>query len=175
MQTIKTFIKKIQSYSKADWNFDDYPIKIWKNLNAEEDKVAYGAGIINWTTMLAHDETREKALIALKERFKIYKDNNNNNLPRPGVNVPLKFASTDNIDNYEKTAVDFFQRILNMNYYEGFYSDESVLEFLRDEETDSMEMKSEIINRTLSFYDVDITNIYDEPIWIIFERIEKKK
>jgi predicted RNase H-like HicB family nuclease len=173
MDTFKAFIKRIASYSKSDWDFDDYPAKTWKNPNAGEENVAYGAGIINWTMMVAHGETKEKAMTALKESFKLYKENNND-LPRPGTKVPLQFASTDNIDKYEQTAVDFFKRVLNMDYYEGFYSDGSVLEFLRDDDTDSEGMKKEIIRRTLSMYNVDITDIYDEPLWTIFERIENR-
>lgn len=174
MDTIKTLIKRILSYSKTDWNFDDYPTKTWKNPNAGEDKVAYGATIINWTMMVAHGETEEKALTALQDSFKLYKENNNE-LPRPGTKVPLKFASTVNIDKYEPTAEDFFKRVLNMDYHEGFYSDGSVLEFLRDNDTDSEEMKKEVIKRTITLYNVDITDIYDEPLWTIFERIDDKK
>lgn len=174
MDIIKAFIKRLKSYSKTDWNFEDYPTQTWKNPNAGEDKVAYGAGIINWPMMVGHGETDEKALTALKDNFKLYKENNNN-LPRPGTNVPLKFASTDNIDKYELTAVDYFKNVLNMDFYEGFYSDGSVLEFLSDDDIDSEKMKQEIINRTLILYSVDISDIYDEPLWKIFERIENNK
>jgi hypothetical protein len=124
--------------------------------------------------MVSHGETEIKALTALRDSFKLYKESNND-LPRPGTKVPMKFASTDNIDKYEYTAVDFFRRVLNMDYSEGFYSDGSVLEFLRDNDTDSEEMKKEIIKRTLLLYNVDIVDIYDEPLWKIFERIEDRK
>ncbi len=174
MDTIKTYIKLIKSYSKTVWNFEDYPTKTWKNPNAGEDKVDYVAGIINWTMMVGHGETAEKALTALKDSFKLYKDNNDY-LPRPGTKVPLKFAPTDNIDKYEKIAVDYFKRVLNMDYYEGFYSDGSVLEFLRDNDTDSEKMRQEIIKRTFLIYNVDISDIYDETLWKIFERIINKK
>ncbi|HLF46531.1 MAG TPA: hypothetical protein VI548_08905 [Chitinophagaceae bacterium] len=176
MDTIKAIIKRLKSYSKTDWDFEDYPTKTWKNPSAGEEKVAYGAGIINWLMMVGHRETPEKAMMALRESFKLYKDNNND-LPRPGTKAPLKFASTDNIDRYERTATDFFERVLKMNYYEGFYSDGSGLTHFEPYNNDkkAKEMKEEIIRQTLLLYNVDISDIYDKPLWTIFERIENKK
>ncbi len=168
-------MKRLKSHFKKDWEFDDYPKKTWKNPNAGVKNVAFGAGIINWSTMVGHGETPEKALSALKENFKLYKDNNDD-LPRPGKKVPLKFASTDQINKYEKTAVDFFEKILKIDYYEGFYSDGSILAHFEPYDNDEQvsKMKEEIIKRTLLIYDVDITDIYNEPLWKIFERIENK-
>jgi hypothetical protein len=110
----------------------------------------------------------------LKDNFKKYKDNNDN-LPRPGAKVPIKFASTDNIDNYEKTAVDFFRDVLGMDYYEGFYSDGSILAYFEpyDNNEVAKKIKEENIKKTFSLYNVDISDIYDEPLWIILEKIEK--
>jgi hypothetical protein len=176
MDAIKAIGTKIKSYFKAKWDFNDYPIKIWKNPNAGDNKVAYGACIVNWTNMVGHGATSEEALKALKVSFNRYKDNNDV-LPRPGTKVPLKFASTANIDKYEKTALDFFKRILNMNFYEGFYSDESALSNFEpyDNEERTENIRCETIKRTLLLYNVDITDIYDEPLWIILDKIETKK
>jgi len=176
MDTVRALIKQIKSYSKRDWNFDDYPTKTWENPNAGEDKIVYGAGIVYWSGMVGHGETPEKALTVLKDSFKLYKENNED-LPRPGTKVPLKFASTENIDKYEKTAVDFFKEVLNMDYYKGFYSDGSILAYFEPYDNDeaAKKIKEAIIKRTLLLYGVDITDIYDEPLWKIFERIETKK
>ena len=175
MDTLKAIAKQLKSYFKTDWEFDNYPTKTWKNPNAGENNIAFGAGIINWPTMVGHGESPEKALSSLKDNFKLYKDNNDD-LPRPGTKVPLKFASTNQIDKYEKTAVDYFERILKMDYYEGFYSDGSILAYFEpyDNDEEANKMKKEIIERTLLIYDIDITDIYDEPLWKIFERIENK-
>ena len=176
MDTIKALIKRLKSYFKKEWNFDDYPTKTWENPNAGNDKVAYGAGIVYWSGMVGHGETPKKALIALNDSFKLYTENNDD-LPRPGTKVPFKFASTENIDKYEKTAVDFFKEVLNMDYYGGFYSDGSILALFEPYDNDEVakEMKKAIIKRTLLLYGVDITDIYDEPLWKIFEMIEKEK
>ena len=62
MRLLKAIIKWLLSFTKSEWDFDDYPISIWKNPNAGEPKVAYGADIINWTLMVGHGETTEKAV-----------------------------------------------------------------------------------------------------------------
>lgn len=168
------------SHFKKNWNFEDYPIKTWKNPNAGEKKVAYGAGIINWAIMVGHGESSEKALIALKDKFKQYKEKNDI-LPRPGKTVQIKFASSEKMDRYEKTAVDFFKNILEINYYDGFFSDVSSLsDFewgyrLSNDEELVNQYRDKIIKQVFLFYNVDITEMYDEPLWKIFEIIENKK
>ena len=94
-----------------NWNFEDYPTETWKNRNAADEKIAYGAGIINWDMMVGYGETPEKALIALYDKFKLFKENNAI-LPQPGTKVPLKFASASKMEKYEKIAVDFFEKYL---------------------------------------------------------------
>jgi hypothetical protein len=176
MNEIKAIIKQIKSYFKADWDFDDYPTETWEILNAGENEARYGAGIINWAMMVERGETPEKALAALKDDFTLYK-NNNNQLPRPGTKVPIKFASTGNIEKYEKTAADFFEKVLNTDYYDGFYSDGSILAYFEpgNDEEKARRMREEIIRKILVLYNVDISYIYDEPLWRIFERIDNKK
>jgi predicted RNase H-like HicB family nuclease len=176
MDTFKALIKRLKSYSKTDWEFSDYPTKTWTNPNAGQEKIAFGAGIINWSGIVGHGNSPDKALIALEESFKLYKDNNRD-LPRPGTKVPLKFESSDQIGRYEKIAVDFFNKVLDLDYYEGFYSDQSSLSHFEpwDNVEKIEEVKNEIIKRTLLLYNVDITEIYNEPIWIILEKIEKEK
>jgi hypothetical protein len=154
---------------KSTWDFEDYPVKTWKNPNAGEKKVAYGAGISNWSLMVGHGENEQQAIKALKEKFNLYKENNKD-IPKPGEMVPIKFATTENISKYEDIAVDFFKRILNLDYYEGFYSDSSSLpDFEPSQPEDSKKMKDEIIKRTLSIYGIDISSVYGEPLFVVFE------
>ena len=174
MDSIKAIIKRLKSYSKTEWEFSDYPTKTWINNNAAEENIAFGAGIINWAGFVGHGSSPDKALIALEESFKLFKDNNNV-LPRPGTIVPLKFASSDQINKYENIAVDFFNKVLDLDYYEGFYSDQSNLSDFESWENleKSEHMRNEIIKRTLAYYNVDITENYNEPLWMILDRIEK--
>jgi hypothetical protein len=175
MNTYKSIIKRLFSYLKSNWDFDDYPIRTWSNPNAKQASVAFGAGIINWSTMVGHGETTAQAIEDLRVQFRLYRDNNDS-LPRPGTNVPLKFASTEQIDKYEDIAVDFFKRALNMDYYDGFYSDGSILEYFSPPNDEgAKQMRKEIIRRTLLFYNIDITDDYDEPLYRIFEHIRKRR
>jgi len=166
--------------NKKTYNFEDYTIKNWKNQNAEDKNVTYCAGITNWALMVGYGRTPEEALIDLKNKFKNYK-NNYDTLPRPGEDVPLKFASSDKICYYEKIAVDYFKNVLRMDFYEGYYfTDSSCLSHLiPSDEADNDEyickMKELIIKDTLEYYNIDISDIYDEPFWKVFERIENNK
>lgn len=175
MDTLKAIIKRLKSYSQTDWEFSDYPTKTWTNPNAGEEKIAFGAGIINWSGMVGHGSSPDKALIALEESFQLYKDNNDD-LPRPGKKVPLKFASSEQMDKYEKIAVDFFNKVLDLDYYDGFYSDHSILSYFEPwEDLEKIEdVRNEIIKRTLLHYNVDITDIYNEALWMILDKIEKE-
>jgi hypothetical protein len=126
--------------------------------------------------MVAHGETSEKAYEALKDKFQLYKDEHDK-LPRPGKKMQIIFASTANIDKYEKTAVDFFTNILDIDYYSGFFSDGSSLsDFILSNDKEKLnKMKEQTIKKILSLYNVDINDIYYEPLWKIFERIEARK
>ena len=127
--------------------------------------------------MVGHGETYEKALESLKDTFKWYKDNNDS-LPRPGEKVPMKYTSTEKIDLYEKTALDFYKNVLEIDYPDGFsfFSDGSYLYYFepRDDNELACEFKEKTIKQTLLLYNVDISDIYYEPLWKILERIDTK-
>ncbi len=132
--------------------------------------MAYGAKIINWVAMVGHGETQEEALSSLKEHFNMYKKNNLD-LPRPGIRVPLKFASTEMIDKYEEVAVDFFTKIFNINYYDGFYSDKSIFSYFV---TFNNIPKETINQRVMDNYKIDITDFYDEPLWKVLQIVSDR-
>jgi len=173
MNIINVLIKRTTSYFKKNWDFEDYPTKTWKNPNALKNNIAYGARIINWYMMVAHGETPEKALEALKDKFKLHKEKHKN-LPRPGKKIQIIFASTKEINKYEKTAVDFFKNILDIDYYSGFFSDcSSLSDFIISNNDEELgKMREQTIKQILMLYNVDINDIYHEPLWKIFERIE---
>jgi hypothetical protein len=177
LNRLNLLIKLVLSYtkSKSKWDFNDYPIRTWKNPNAGEKKVAFGAGIMNWSLMVGHGETPEKAVQALKERFRLYR-NNNPLIPRPGSYVPIKYASTEKINKYRDIAAEFFQKVLNLDYNQGFYSDDATLwPFEGPDEQRAKVVKEGIIMRTKAIFGVDISDIYDQPLYKIFERIRNAK
>ncbi len=175
MDRLLAIFKQLQSYTRTAWNFNDYPVRTWNNPNAREDRAKYGAGIINWALMVGHGTTPERAVDELRDHFNLYKDNHDR-LPRPGTRVPLKFASTEQIGKYTDTAADFFKRVLKIDYFGGFCSDGSCLRFFEPPNNDeeANRMRKAIIRRTLLIYNVDIADIYDEPIWKILKVIKDR-
>ena len=126
MKQLKAKIKYLKSFLKFDWDFSDYPLETWKNLNAEQKELEYGAKFTNWWSLVAHGKTENQAVENLKTLLIEFKKNNTE-IPRPGANVPLQFSETDRIDNYEDIAVGFFDKIIGINFYDCFISDLSSL------------------------------------------------
>jgi len=171
---MKKLIKRLKSYSKKDWDFDDYPVELYRNENAGEDKVKFGARIVKWPIMVGHGETKQKALENLKESFKLFKDNNE--LPRPGTKVPLQYALTQEIERHEEIAVDFFNKILKLNYYDCFVSDESSLgnfDSLQGDDNPN-DFKDKIIKRVQDTYGIDIADVYDNCLVDVFKKLKRE-
>ncbi len=135
MRQIKALCKYALSYFKQDWDFSDYPLETWRNQNTKQEGVEYIARFVNWLTFIESGSSREEAIENLRNKFLEYKKNNA--LPRPGSKVPIEFASSNRVEQYESIAVDFFDHIIELNFYDCFISDESSLyDFgLDDEET----------------------------------------
>jgi len=166
-------VKYILSYFKSEWDLDDYPIRIKyqkdhaTNLAGRLIPIPCIAQITNWWGMAGHGNTKEQALSDLRNKFNNYKVRNR--LPRPGTKVPIKFefASTNEIDQYEFIAADFFKKVLNMNYYDCFISDESSLWDFHNEETNE-----HLYEKILENYEVDVSDIESGNLVEIFKRIE---
>lgn len=165
-------IKFLLSFTKRDWKFQDYPIKKWRNKNAQDAGIAYGAGIQDWFAMIGHGATPDEALQNLKENFESRKGSDST-LPRPGTKVPIRFASTEMIAPYTDVARDFLKRIYNLDYDQGFYSDGSALVYFEPTEGSPEQCRVSTIERVLEVYSVDISDLYDEPLWKILKRISE--
>ena len=167
---LKAFWKKILSFTKKEWAIDDYPIRFRKQTEATGQ---YNVGelkpwvvqIINWWIMTGHGDTKQEAYEQLESNFKSYLESNS--APRPGVSVPLNYADTSQIDDLEDVAPDFFEKILDLNYYECFISDESsLIDFgMDDDET------LEKINAT---YSLGLTELGDGNIVRLLTLIKGK-
>lgn len=142
MRKIRAIIKYILSFFKRNWTFEDYPLETWANPNAEQEDMKYGAQFTNWSTFVAHGNTLEIAVENLKNNLLAY--GKENELPRPGSKVPIQFADSDRIEKYENIAVDFFDKIIGINYYDCFISDmTSLYDFDLDNEETMMKIKKE--------------------------------
>ncbi len=163
MKKLKAFYKYLISFFKSNWTFDDYPVETWKNPNAQHDEIKYGAGIINWSSFISHGATPEEAIKNLKKDLAEYEENYK--LPRPGIKAPLQFAKTDRIENYDEIGIDFFDKILGVDYFDHFVSDESILFDIDFEKENTVEkIKNE--------YGIEVT--VEDLVVDIFEQINKK-
>ena len=166
----KAFWKKLLSYTKTKWDLDDYPLRYKKQANPEE---LYNAGelklwrvqIINWWTMTGLGDTKQQAYENLKSNFKSYLEHNEPS--RPGSTVPLSFADTSEIEALQDLAADVFERILNLNYYECFVSDESsFFDFETDDE--------ETLRKINAAYGLGLTDLGDGNIVRLLTLIKAK-
>tara|TARA_R100000541_G_C1850972_1_gene77588 strand:+ start:55 stop:561 length:507 start_codon:yes stop_codon:yes gene_type:complete len=165
MNQLKAKIKYLKSFLKSEWDFDDYPLETWKNQNAEQNDLEYGAKFTNWWSLVAHGETENQAVENLKKHLSDFKENNTE-IPRPGANVPLEFTESDRIEKNEQIAVEFFDKIIGINFYDCFISDLSSLhDFdLADEQT---------LDKIKSEFGI-VPNDKDYFLSDIFEQINEK-
>lgn len=163
MNQIKSTIKYLLSFFKLEWKFEDYPLETWTNLNAEQEDIRFGAKFTNWSGLIAHGNSKSEAIENLKNNLMEY--SKENTLPRPGTKVPIEFAESSKIEQYEEIAIDFFERIIGINYYECFISDYSSLyDFQLDDE--------ETIEKIKSIYQIEPDS--DLLLVNIFGQIESK-
>jgi hypothetical protein len=168
---IRALQKYLFSFLKIDWDINDYPIR-YKFQTAIDDQstpkdspIPWHAQIINWWVLSGLGNTKEEAFNELHKNFINYKAANV--LPRPGIKVPVQFASSNEIDSFEHIAVKFFNEILDLDYYNCFISDGSSLWYFED--SNSIEHYYKKIN---DIYGIDISDIEDGNLVEIFRRIE---
>ncbi|MDL2320318.1 hypothetical protein LJC45_04205 [Alistipes sp. OttesenSCG-928-B03] len=154
MDQIKILIKRILSYTKKEWMLEDYPLRYRRQKSVPED-YRWAVQILNWWISGVGD-TKEKALEDLVKNFNLYKENNDK-LPRPGTIVPIQFADTSMIEELEVEGVDFFDKIIGMDYYSCFISDETSLhDFgMYDDRT---------LRKINEFYSLDLHDLEDGNI-----------
>ncbi len=164
MKQLKAKLKFILSFLKSEWNFADYPLETWKNPNAGQKDIEYGAKFTNWWNLVAHGESEFQAVENLKLHFSDFKKNNSK-IPRPGANVPIEFTERDRIEKYEHIAVDFFEKIIGINFYDCFISDlSSLFDFDLEKEETLKKIKTEygIVPQDKDYFLADIFEQIDE-------------
>ena len=169
-------VKYILSHRKRDWDLEDYPLRFTStkptdlsfSLPKELQPVPWSASIVRWWAMTGTGETREAALEDLRQNFEAYK--REIPLPRPGTFVPFSMPSTEKIDQYEHIAVDFFEKVLKMDYYACFISDQSSLwDFMLVAD------REELTRRVALYYKLELDPDEYPFLVDIFERIERSR
>jgi hypothetical protein len=175
MNEVKRIIKYFLSFFRSTWKLNDYPIRV-RHLEATQadadDRlvpVPWEAQIINWWAMFGSGQSVEEALADLRHKFEQFKGSGKK-LPRPGTKVAIEFAPTTQIEQYEEMAVHFMEKILGINYYNCFISDESSL---WDFPTKSS--KEEYHQKIALIYGVDVSDIDSGNLVEIFKRIRKQQ
>ena len=153
----------------------DYPVFYYKNKNARQENIQFGVRILFWAGMVGHGKNFKEAFGRLCEKFDLY-PKNNKYLPKPWEKKELEFASDEKILKNECFAVEFFDKILGIDFYKGFFSDETYLEhFYCDVDDDKKEkIKKGIIEKVKSYYGVDIREVYDFALADVFQFIIDK-
>jgi hypothetical protein len=160
------------SVRKRNWDLSDYPVEIWewkhdplysgKRFRQER----YGATILNWGVN-GIGPTEADALRDLEANFaraRAAKERNGLALPRPGIRVPVEFASRDRVDMHAELANDFIKRILGLEW--AWISDESSLwDFHRDETNEAL------VSKIKEVYGIDISDIASANLSEILGRI----
>ncbi|MGO9777884.1 MAG: hypothetical protein ACLPM3_14985 [Terracidiphilus sp.] len=162
------------SFRKRDWELADYPITIrtqelfpasaYDNPRFKLNR--YVARIVNWH-LIGCGDTHEEALQKLNSTFaavKSKKKEAGESFPRPGMRVPLEFASQQRVKAHTELAEDFIHRVLELE--SAWISDESSLwDFHADENNDAY------INKIKEIYGVDVSDIQSANLAEILERI----
>jgi hypothetical protein len=122
---------------------------------------------VNWWVVTGGGDTQREALQELEKAFAAVKGvraKAKQRLPRPGVHVPIEFASQQRISAHSELADDFVRRVLNLDW--AFISDASSLWDFHHAETNEA-----LIMRIKEVYGVDVSDIESARLSEILERI----
>lgn len=155
------------------YKFDDYAIRIGNSNNYPGKFVAY---IEEFHGVIAIIENKDDAPKILKPLF----DKEISRLNKIGHTIPLPgngkakitFASFDKIENLRPFIDQFWEKILGTDYSTSFVSNES---YFHEWEQYLENGKDDIIKKVKKVYSVDISLIYDKPVYVVLETIKNKK
>lgn len=150
----------------------DYPLYFYRNKCAKQDNLRFAVRIVNWKGMVGFGNNYKEAFSSLQTAFENYKASHEY-LPFPWRKHLLQFAACDRMMKYERFAVGFFKKILNMNFYDGYFSDETWLSIFS--EGYGSEWKYSIIAKVELYYGVDISDVFDYPFPELFKFIIESK
>lgn len=169
---VRIYWKLCLSFGKRDWGLRDYPVSIRAKeldpeyISARFKQHRYMAHIANWG-LAGSGDTREAAICDLNTTFEAVKaerKQQGTSLPRPGVQVPIEFASRERVSAHEELSDDFIRRILELDW--AWISDDSSLwDFHLSETNESLYVKIKDV------YGVDVSDIESARLSEILDRI----
>jgi hypothetical protein len=167
------------SFRRRSWELSDYPIEIRKqapdpDLNYTSPRFTlhrYRAYIVNWAVVSGGGETVDEALQSLRTQFETMNSNRRGegkSQPRPGVAVPIEFASRELIDRNFDLSEDFIERVLNLEW--AWISDDSSLADFHTEQDNRA-----FVSKIREIYGVDISDIESAKLPEILNRIAGRR
>jgi hypothetical protein len=165
------------SILKRDWELPDYPVAMREHefdpdyAGARLKEHHYTASIVNWWVVTGGGDTEREALQELEKAFARIKSERSKAkkpLPRPGIHVPVEFASQQEVTAHSELADDFIRRVLNLDW--AFVSDESSLWDFHTDTTNAA-----LVARIKQVYGVDVSDIQSARLSDILERIATKQ
>jgi hypothetical protein len=170
--TLDVAWKYLRSFFKRRWSAADYPVRV---KAFDGDPAAYDGGhlkpipfhaqIVNWWQMGGSGATPEAALADLDANLE-NRRRAGQRLPRPGTGLPIQFAPAYRMSEHPDLAIDFFKRILDLDYDDCFISDQSSLWDFHNQEDNTY-----LYDKIILTYGVDVSDIEGARIADILERL----
>jgi hypothetical protein len=165
---LKAFYKYLISFFKTNWAIEDYPLRC-RIQKITDENFRWLVQVINWWVLCGLGKTKEIAMNDLKNNFgSLVKTKRHK--PRPGVKVPIEFASRKKLETYNELPDDFLEKILGIKKSSPvFASDESSLWDFTGNDT-----LNKYYDKIENIYKLDLRYIKDGNILEILEKIKKK-
>jgi hypothetical protein len=162
--------KWLLSFTKRLWRVGDYPLRVAKNGEMPAPGIAFRAQILNWPGPIGLGPTRKEAYDNLAQDLEEIRKHREQ-MPRPGVRVPVQFASTDRVNADEELLNEFVERVLGFARSDPvFISDLSSLGEFGDEAR-----VAELVRRVRDVFGVEVTETRDGDIADVLEQIRKRR
>jgi hypothetical protein len=165
------------SLFKRDWSLSDYPISVREHeidpsyVGTRLKQNRYTAQIVNWWVISGGGDSKAEAFQELQKSFatvKAEKAKVGKELPRPGTNVEIEFATRERVNAHAELTEDFIRRVLNLDW--AFISDESSLWDFH-----SSDDNQDLIAQINEVYGVDVSDIQSAKLWQILDRIDASR
>jgi hypothetical protein len=161
------------SFGKRNWSLEDYPIRIRANPVLDLDigerfkAEPYLAQVIGWWTLSGGGDSPRAAMEELQKSFnemKAQRMEQGSQMPRPGVSVPIEFASQERVNQDLQLQEEFIRMVLDLEW--ALITDGSSLwDFHSEDSNDAL------VQKIRDIYGVDVGDLETGNIAEILERI----
>ncbi len=156
-----------------DYKFEDYKIHFFDSGNFPGKLVATIEELYNVICIIDNKTEVSDKLRPLFDKEILRLNDGKQIIPQPDSGkAKITFATNVKIDTLRPFIDEFWDKILGTSYSTSFVSDDS---YFHDWEHYLDNGKDELIKKVKNTYSIDITLIYDSPIYEILTTIKNKK